>query len=425
MGWGWLMRGGEPEQKRKMAAKEPACLNIEEWRAATRQEVSTWVTKDRKPKKSRGAMLIVRSRLKPVDMYCYLKARFGEPNGFQNALRKDDSDNWIHWDYSLKAGEVDVYFAGASREIHVLVNEPLTDQNWTDLIVAIKTDYARMGQQKSAVLRSLEKYIVFQNKFVSIAGQCADLHAAIVDAPAKANFPKKTPPQQSQLKADEKTMRGISSRANDLFGNCLKLRLLMPVMAEAFINMVILIFTRDAIRNDPEVYQAFVRSKVPQRLALLSQNCDGFARDIDKSTIAYADFMRVIDKRNFTLHGNVDPVREQIEVVYFDGRRPLFNTPGNHIETFFEHLETIYRPAEVVSDYEAVHAFLLEITECLEPRIKAFFDQVIGDAYPGFEVHKRRVTRILPDRIVMGLLPDMLYDDDLPVGTGIAGAIPS
>jgi hypothetical protein len=90
-------------------------------------------------------MLIVRSRLKPVDIYCYLKARFGEPNGFQNFLRRDDSDNWIHWDYSLKAGKVDVYFAGTSREIHMMVGEPLTDLQWRDLIVGIRTDYARIG----------------------------------------------------------------------------------------------------------------------------------------------------------------------------------------------------------------------------------------------------------------------------------------
>ncbi|MER8447386.1 hypothetical protein NKH52_29875 [Mesorhizobium sp. M1066] len=58
------------------------------------QEVVEWVTRDRKPKKKKGgAILAVRSRLRPVDIYCYLKARFGEPNGFQDFLRKDDSDN--------------------------------------------------------------------------------------------------------------------------------------------------------------------------------------------------------------------------------------------------------------------------------------------------------------------------------------------
>jgi hypothetical protein len=58
------------------------------------------------------SMLAVRSSLSPVDVYCYLKARFGEPNGFQNFLRKDDSDNWIHWDFNLKAGDEDVRICG-------------------------------------------------------------------------------------------------------------------------------------------------------------------------------------------------------------------------------------------------------------------------------------------------------------------------
>jgi hypothetical protein len=68
-----------------------------------------------------------------------------------------------------------------------------------------------------------------------------------------------------------------------------------------------------------------------------------------------------------------------------------------------------------VADYEGVHMFLIEITECLTPRHRAFFDAVITDAYPGYEVKKKRVTRILPDEVVMGLFPDMKYDDQLAV----------
>lgn len=43
----------------------------------------------------------VENQLSPADLYCYLHARFGPPNGFQNFLRKDDSDNLIHWDWTL------------------------------------------------------------------------------------------------------------------------------------------------------------------------------------------------------------------------------------------------------------------------------------------------------------------------------------
>jgi len=125
--------------------------------------------------------------------------------------------------------------------------------------------------------------------------------------------------------------------------------------------------------------------------------------------------MRVISRRNFALHGNVDPLHEQIEIVYFDGRRPLFSSPGNNVEKFFEHQEAIHKPLEVIAEYEAVHVFLAEIADCLDARTRAFFDQVINDAYPGYEVRKRRVTRILPDHIITGMLGGVRYDDDLAV----------
>jgi hypothetical protein len=151
------------------------------------------------------------------------------------------------------------------------------------------------------------------------------------------------------------------------------------------------------------------------RLALLSKNCDGFARPVDQKTDAYAQFMREIDKRNFALHGNVDPLRETVEILYFDGKRPLFANPGNHIECLFEQLERLYAPSEVISDYEAVHRFLVEIAECLTERHQAFFEHVITDAFPGYELKKLRVTRILPDHRAMSMLEGIRYDDQLNV----------
>jgi len=50
-------------------------------------------------------------------------------------------------------------------------------------ILAIRNDFARVAKAKSEVLRSLEKYLVFQNKYVILANLCADLHASVSDAP--------------------------------------------------------------------------------------------------------------------------------------------------------------------------------------------------------------------------------------------------
>lgn len=370
-----------------------------------------WLKSSQQPERRSRTTLVVRSQLRPVDVYCYLVARFGRPNGFQNFLRRDDSDNWIHWDFSLKSNDVDVYFAGTSRDVHITVSEVLSDEEWRELILGVKNDFRRVGKDKSTVLNGLEKFVIFQNKFVSIAELCAELHEKILDAEP---MPKPVS-EQGDFEAYGAAMRLVADRATSLYGQCLTLRLLTPVMAEAYINMIILMFCRDVIRDSNDDYQAFLRAKIPDRLALLSTNCHGFARGVDKTTPAYADFMRVVDKRNFALHGNVDPVREQIEVVYFDGRRPLFNSPGNNVEKFFEHQEAIYKPLEVIAEYEAVHGFLVEIADCLDTRTREFFDQVINDAYPGYEIRKRRATRVLPDHIFAGLLSGMRCDDELAV----------
>ncbi|UVO38017.1 hypothetical protein KUL72_06420 [Bradyrhizobium arachidis] len=113
-------------------------------------------------------------------------------------------------------------------------------------------------------------------------------------------------------------MAKLSERADKLYRASLLLRLLTPIMVEAFINMVILVFCKDAIRLDNDLYQTFIRASIPERLRLLSEHCGGFERPIDTSTEAYATFMRVVNKRNFALHGNVDPVVEKIETVYFE-----------------------------------------------------------------------------------------------------------
>lgn len=393
----------------------PECLNIKEWRASTKQEVVDFLDIDKKrPKGSRNS-LVVRTQLRPVDVYCYLIARFGRPNGFQNFLRRDDSDNLIHWDFNVKAGRVDVYFAGKSREIDIIVSETLSDEQWKELILAIKQDFRRVGRHKAKVLRRLEKYVVFQNKYVSLAALCADLHAEIVDAPPYERLPQSAAAYEADPEAYKAAMKRVSDRANKLYGDCLKLRLITPIMAEAYINMIILMFCKTEIRDDLAAYTTFLREKIPARLVQLSQNCVGFARDIDIGTEAYANFMRVINKRNFALHGNVDPIKEQIEVVYFDGRRPLFVNSGNHIEKLFEHLEVINKPQDVIEEYENVHAFLIEIADCLEPRTREFFRQVIDDAYPGYEVTKRRATRILPDHLISSFFQGMRFDDELKV----------
>tara|TARA_B110000503_G_scaffold64477_1_gene101592 strand:- start:2156 stop:2629 length:474 start_codon:yes stop_codon:yes gene_type:complete len=78
-------------------------------------------------KKRGGSSLAIRKEISPLDMYCYLKARFGNPNGpFSNLFRdKNTADNLIHWDFVIKSNSEDIMILGFSQEIRELAKKVL------------------------------------------------------------------------------------------------------------------------------------------------------------------------------------------------------------------------------------------------------------------------------------------------------------
>lgn len=75
---------------------------------------------DNRPKG--GGIWSITNEIKPSDLYCYLYAKFGVPNGIQNILRSDDSDNLIHWDWTLlhSNGLLMILGLNMRTEIHLI-----------------------------------------------------------------------------------------------------------------------------------------------------------------------------------------------------------------------------------------------------------------------------------------------------------------
>jgi hypothetical protein len=396
-------------------------MDVQSWRAPTKEEIIEYFEKlgsrskgNKKLKK--GSFLAVRQNLSPLDLYCYLKARFGEPNGYQNSLRKDDSDNWIHWDFILKAGDEDVYACGMSREIHFMLSENLKDENWRDFIMGIKSDYKRVAKEKSAVLKSLEQWVTFPNKFVEVANICAELHAEILDNIGGFQV-YQTPSYKTKkgLRESEKVFKRLSERSSKLYKHCLELSLLTPVLAEAFLNMVILILCKQDIRSNKRQFDAFIRSQIDTKVFDLFYKCEGFARPIDQRSETFKNFKRVMDKRNHAIHGNCDPEGEIIERVYFEGKRPLYKESGDHIGKFFEALERQHQPNAVIKDYEDTYAFLVDTTAYLKPGYAQDLWRVIEDPYPGYDIGRNITGCLFPNYIATAAALGVRYDAELAV----------
>ena len=137
--------------------------------------------------------------------------------------------------------------------------------------------------------------------------------------------------------------------------------------------MAILILCKNKIRKNSRQFDAFIRSQIDAKIFDLPYKCSGFAREIDPNSQTYKNFKRVMDKRNNAIHGNVDPEREQTELVYFDGRRPLFKDPGDHIAKLFEALARQHEPEKVVKDYEDTYYFLSASPPASDRKLKSLF----------------------------------------------------
>ncbi len=292
----------------------------------------------------------------------------------------------------------------------------LADEDWRNLILKIKADYKRVGKEKSVILKSLEKWVIFPNKFVAVAQVCADLHAQITDnIGGFCTYKPSSFKTRRDSRQKMKTMKQMAERSTNLYRACLELSLVTPVMAEAFINMLILILCKQEVRNNARQFEAFIRAQIDTKIFDLPYKCEKFLKPITQSSEAFKKFKRVMDKRNDAIHGNIDPEREQTETLYFEGKVPLFIQSGDHIGKFFEALERQHQPEAVVKDYEDTYAFLVELVACLEPEIVPAVWQIMEDSYPGYDLGRNITGALFPEHVMASYLPGLRYDDELAV----------
>lgn len=390
------------------------------WTAPTKLEVVQGLSEHERGSKKRqskrsGDILVVRSRLKPLDVYAYLKARFGEPNGFLTMIKnQEDSDNWIHWDYVIKAGSHQVSFMGTTRDVHISIPAPLNDAGWKALIVGLKGEFARLGREKSETIRNLEKWTIFQNKYSNIADLCADLHHNLSGADSITVFDEYVYPKYRSKKILAK-VQGAQQVAAAIYRDCLVLSLATPVYAEAAINMMIQIAAKPALRSDDAALEGFIRQPMPHKLDKLCEAVDGLLEEPRTFGKPYDDFMRVWSKRNDRLHGNVHPKTDYVEVVYFDGKTPLFAEGGDNVGRFLESLHRVHQPDQVVADYEAAALFVEALKAAFAPRIRFGFDQIMNDPYPGYDAKRRMFGKLFPNYAMQAYMKGMRTDDDLRV----------
>jgi hypothetical protein len=192
----------------------------------------------------------------------------------------------------------------------------------------------------------------------------------------------------------------------------------MPVMFESFLGLLVAGLIKPDVKRDQEGFTEFVRSPLNQKLSQLAEKCRGFEQPLDQNNPAFGRFWSVVNKRNDIIHGNVDPVRDALEIVYFDGKRPLYKSGGDRIRQHWLRLLDQYKPAEVIADYLATHEFIIEIINHLQPAFRRSLSLVMEDTQPGWDNRRKILGRLFPGHVATTVFEGSRYDWQLRADEG-------
>ena len=351
----------------------------------------------------RPARLVLTDKPSPADLYVYLKTRFGPPNGIHMMLRNPSSDNMFHWHYTIQVVDgivLEIVQSHLTTEIIIEGITPPTSTEWDQLIIAIQDDFKEYGPGMSKVRRQLEHWHLFINPYkrlFDVLDKCrTDLISLDIDC---ATVPP-TPRTPEELRRFTDMLQNEGERFEDALRLGVTIRMLAPVLGEAFLNLLIFLFAKDDIKSDQRLYQDTIRRSIDIRIKSLHIYCNGFARPVDTESMSFLEFRTLMKGRNDFLHGNVDPTKLKYDTVYFDYRTvPVFERQASFGELALGHRLIHVEPQRALKDLDTVSRFVGLVVDSLEPNHQELVAAVVRPTSLGWRPKDGKVGVLFPEHI--------------------------
>jgi hypothetical protein len=375
--------------------------NIDSWKPISMQKAAANnrnnVQEIRKP-----VRFINNGRLSPLTLYCYLQARFGPPNGSQMLFKNpNDSDNLIHWHYNIIAGTDTLEILGVNTRVEFWAksNHDLTEQDWNEIINCIKSDFENHGKALRKARNNFEHWHLFINPFNRLKNIVEQGKSRLKNIDLKHDVPMTCYSEFDPITYG-KTLETYINNISDAAFICTNLRMLAPLYAEAFLNLLIFILAKEEINSDDRLYQDLIRKQIDIKVKNLPMHCHGFISSPSDSAEPFKDFLRLMNNRNDVLHGNINPKTLKFDEVWFDGYTPLFKDDKIFGATASYHSLKHIEPDDVLSDIKTVELFIDYILSLLEEKVRWQAEQIMTDPYPGWREDTNTVGKLFANAVV-------------------------
>ncbi len=353
----------------------------------------------------------IENKISPLDLYKYLKARFGLPNGMMMFTKeRGTTENLIHWHYHILSLSNEIHFIGKSSGIEVCLKIKkdilFNKKDWQILINNVKKSYSKFGKEMGQVQKEFEHYTLFINPFARLDKTLLNLTSKLklikIDEPKNTLEPDTPKIDRENFFSEYKEWVNNIEEAASLGST---IRMLCPVLGESFINLLILLLAKDEIKKDKRLYDDLLKRQIDVRIKSLHIYCNGFTKAIDSKNQIFKDYHTIMNNRNDFLHGNIDPKLLMFEDVYFDeGDTPLFKEDGGIISKTMNNFLKNVEPKIVLEDYEKTLKFITFILQHLEEGTKKSVIILMSTRLPAINRQTDNLAILFPNLLAEGYI---------------------
>jgi len=351
-----------------------------------------------------GGYWSVGNELKPADLYLYLYARFGAPNGLQNLFRRDDSDNLIHWDWTLacERGLIQFYGLNLRTEIWFHGDWDLAKCDREQFISHIKADFSNYGKEMSQLRKSqLEDWEIFVNPYKQTKDAILQLKSDLDALQLKPDQEKvENPTGPSAFARFASEWEAISTKYNRGIGLALSLRTMIPILAESFLNMLLFVLCHPDIKKNQRLFDAAIRANIDVKVQSLHINCIGFSQPVDWSAEPCKKYNSIVNARNDLLHGNVSLANQKFSEIFFNGKVPVFKKYESMWQQSIGVAIDSSKLSEVGDELITIDQFTDYVLSCIDPQLLEQVTGMLDKRDLGMNKKDSRLGILLPDHLI-------------------------
>jgi len=241
-------------------------------------------------------------------------------------------------------------------------------ENFTTLM---KQQFASAGPAMKQVRKSLEHWVEFVNPYQRLRRSVSQLMEDISSlglSTEQDSMPDFA--EQSEHGDYSDRWQALAQKYTRATGMCFGVRSMLPVMGEAFVNLLLYILMRKEIRQDTRLRENAIRQPIDIRIRSLSINCTGFKQQVDYSSEACKKFHSLINNRNDLLHGNVVIEKLRFNELHFFGKVPVFIEYSSMWERTLGVAHRAAGLALVTAELSVVDDLITYILSCLDEKTR-------------------------------------------------------